>query len=80
MQLGFPEAWLSSIFANLTQDLYVALRAAWLSTMIIHKHHMCHAELTEHSRVLAIARAAAPASAKVVRILAASKISCSFFR
>ncbi len=65
-QLGFPEEWLRSIFANLTQDLYSALRAAWLSMMIIHKHHMCQAELTEYSRMLAFARAASPYAAKRV--------------
>ena len=64
-QLGYPEEWLCSIFANLTQDLSLALRTAWLSMMIIHKRKMCQAELTEHSHMLANARTAFPSSKRV---------------
>ena len=64
-QGGFSEAWLSSIFSNLTEDLYVALRAAWLSGMIVHKYHMLHAEQTEFSRIRSAIRASSRASLEV---------------
>ena len=39
-----------SIFTNLTEDLNVALRAAWLSSMIIHKQHMLTAKRSTFSQ------------------------------
>jgi hypothetical protein len=51
--LGYSEDWLCSIFANLTEDLYVALRAAWLSGMIVHKYRMLQAEQSDLCRIRA---------------------------
>ncbi len=64
-QRGFSEDWLRSICSNLTKDLYVALRAAWLSGMIVHKHHMLHAEQTEFSRMRSVIRCRVRASLEV---------------
>jgi hypothetical protein len=55
-QVGLSEDWLCSIFSNLTEDLSVALRAAWLSGMIVHKYHMLQAEASAFSRMRAFAR------------------------
>ena len=56
VQAGYSEEWLCTIFSNLTDDLYVALRAAWLSGMIVHKHHMLQAGQSEFSRMRAFVR------------------------
>ena len=56
VQVGHSEDWLCSVFSNLTEDLYVALRAAWLSGMIVHKHHMLQAGQSEISIMRAIFR------------------------
>ena len=48
-QNGFSEAWLCSIFSNFSEDLLEALRAAWLSVMIVHFHSMQQAENTPYS-------------------------------
>jgi hypothetical protein len=50
-QAGHSEEWLCSIFANLTEDLEIALRSAWHATMIVHYQSMRQAEGSLHNRM-----------------------------
>lgn len=50
-QAGFSEDWLCAIFSNLTEELYSALQAAWLSMMIIQRERMLMAEDSMHNRL-----------------------------
>ena len=76
-QVGHSEDWLCSIFSNLTEDLYVALRAAWLSGMIVHKHHMLQAGQSKFSSMRAFVRQHALGS-KVPRRSTRARCACSF--
>jgi hypothetical protein len=44
LQEGHSEEWLCSIFANLTEDLEIALQAAWHATMVVHNQCMRQAD------------------------------------
>ena len=43
-QIGYSEAWLQAIFANLSDDLALALRDAWLASMLEQRESMLIAE------------------------------------
>jgi hypothetical protein len=43
-QAGHSEEWLCTIFSNLTEELEIALRAAWHATMVVHSQCMRQAE------------------------------------
>jgi hypothetical protein len=49
LQAGHSEEWLCSIFANLTEDLEIALRSAWHATMIVHYQSMRQANVSLHT-------------------------------
>jgi hypothetical protein len=49
-QAGHREEWLCSMFSNLTEDLEIALRSAWLATMIVHSQSIRHAEGSVYNR------------------------------
>jgi hypothetical protein len=51
LQAGHSEEWLCSIFANLTEDLEIALRSAWLATMIVHCQSMRQADRSLHTHM-----------------------------
>jgi hypothetical protein len=49
-QAGHSEEWLCAIFSNLTEELEIALRAAWHATMVVHSQCMRQAEESLHNR------------------------------
>ena len=50
-QVGHSEAWLCSIFTNLSEDLALALRDAWLAVMIEQRACMLIAEASVDNRM-----------------------------
>ena len=51
LKAGLSEEWLCSLFGNLPEDLCDALRAAYVSSLIVHKHNMTRAETSTHNRM-----------------------------
>ncbi len=49
-QAGHSEAFLCSVFANLTDELVGALRDAWLAMMVAQRRAMRRAEDSPHNR------------------------------
>ena len=49
LQVGHSEAWLRAIFSCLSDDLALALRDAWMSSMIAHRASMLIAKNSVHN-------------------------------